>query len=82
MNGKYRYRLHQQNGKDGRHNKKNDVLVKENIKSKEFLTQNIQGIWETMKRITQRIIRTKVEKNSAKGPRKYFNKIIQEKILT
>ena len=32
-----------------------DTLVKENVKSKKFLTQNIQEIWDTMKRRNLRI---------------------------
>ena len=33
-----------------------DTLVKENAKSKTFMTQNIQEIWDTMKRTNLRII--------------------------
>lgn len=33
-----------------------DTLVKENAKSKKLLTQNIQKIWDTMKRANLRII--------------------------
>ena len=33
-----------------------DTSVKENVKSKKFLTQNIQEIWDTMKRPNLRII--------------------------
>jgi hypothetical protein len=31
---------------------KNDTSVKENVKSKKLLTQNIQDIWDTTKRPT------------------------------
>ena len=34
-----------------------DSLVKENIKSNKFLTQNIQEIWDTMKKPSLRIIK-------------------------
>jgi hypothetical protein len=33
-----------------------DMLVKENAKCKKFLTQNIQEIWDTVKRASLRII--------------------------
>ena len=33
-----------------------DTSVKENVKSKKFLTQNIQENWGTMKRLNLRII--------------------------
>ena len=36
--------------------KETDISVKENVKSKKFLTQNIQEIWDTMKRPNLRII--------------------------
>jgi restriction endonuclease len=36
--------------------KKIDTPVKENVKSKKFLTQNIQKIWDTVKRPNLRII--------------------------
>ena len=36
-----------------------DSLVKENIKSKKSLTQNIQEIWDAMKRPNSRIIGNK-----------------------
>ena len=35
---------------------KGDSSVKENVKSNKFLTQNIQEIWDTMKRQNLRII--------------------------
>jgi hypothetical protein len=37
-----------------------DTLVKENTKYKKVLTQNIQEIWDTMKRPNLRIIRIAV----------------------
>ena len=35
---------------------KGDSSVKENVKSNKFLTQNIQELWDTMKRQNLRII--------------------------
>ena len=56
-----------------------DTPVKENAKSKKFLTQNIQKIWDTMKRPNLKIIGIEEEDSQLKGPEKIFNKIIEEK---
>ena len=50
--------------------------VKENVKSKKFLTQNIQKIWDTMKRPSLRI--TGIEELQLKCREYVFNKIIEE----
>ena len=54
-----------------------DSLVKENIKSNKFLTQDIQKIWDTMKRQSLRIIGIE-EELQFKGTENIFNKIIEE----
>jgi hypothetical protein len=52
--------------------------MKENVKSKKFLTQNLLEIWDTMKRPNLRIIRIEEEEDSQlKGPESIFNKIIE-----
>jgi len=56
-----------------------DRSVKENIKSKKFLTKNIQKIWDTMKRPNLRIIG---ECSQLQGPENIFNKIREENPLT
>jgi hypothetical protein len=49
---------------------------------KYFLTQNIQEIWNTMKRSNLRIIGIEEGNDSQiKGPENTFNKIIEEKFL-
>ena len=54
-------------------------MVKENIKSNKFLTQNIQEIWDTIKGPNLRIIRVEEgEELQIKGPENIFNKIIEE----
>jgi hypothetical protein len=54
-----------------------DTSVKENAKSKKFLTQNIQEIWDTMKRSNLRIRGIEEGKDSQhKGPETKFNKIL------
>ena len=51
-------------------------MVKENIKSNKFLTQNIKEIWDTIKKHNLRIIRTKEgEELQLKGTENIFNKI-------
>ena len=40
-----------------------DTSIKENVKSKKFLTQNIQEIWDIMKRPNLRIIGMEEGKN-------------------
>jgi hypothetical protein len=49
-----------------------DTLVKENAKSKIFLTQKIQEIWDTMKRPNLSIIGTGEDEGSQLKPRTYF----------
>ena len=53
-----------------------DSSVKENIKFNESLTQNIQEIWDTMKRPNLRIIG--IEEAQLKNTENIFNKIIEE----
>jgi hypothetical protein len=48
-----------------------DTSVKENVKSKKFVTQNIQEIWENIKKTSLRIIGIK-RRISGQKPRKYF----------
>ena len=56
-----------------------DTSVKENVKVKRFLTQNIQEIWKTMKRPNLRIIGIEEGKGSQlQGPENILNKIIEE----
>jgi hypothetical protein len=56
-----------------------DTLVKENAKFKKFPAQNIQEIWDTMKRQNPRIVGIeKGEDPQFKGPENIFNKIIEE----
>ena len=52
---------------------------KENVKSKKFLTQNIQKIWDTMKRSNLWIIGIEEgEEPQLQGPENIFNKIIED----
>jgi hypothetical protein len=56
-----------------------DMTIKENGKCKKILTQNIQGIQDTMRRPNLRII--DIDKNEDfqfKGSVNSFNKIIEE----
>jgi hypothetical protein len=56
-----------------------DITVKENEKYKKLLTQNIQEIQDTMKRLNLRIIGIEEREDSQfKGPGNIFNKIIDE----
>ena len=56
-----------------------DTLVKENAKSKKFLTENIQAIWNTMIRPNLRKIGIKEgEESQLKDPENIFNKVIGE----
>ena len=48
------------------------TLVKENVKSKKFLTQNIQEIWDTMKRPNLRIIGIEGQDSQIKGTENIF----------
>lgn len=53
--------------------------VKENAKCKRFLIQNIQEIWDTMKRPNLKIIGKKEKEDyQFKGSENIFNKIIEE----
>ena len=53
--------------------------VQENVKFQIFLTQNIEEIWDTIKRSNLRIIRIEREDSQVRGPKNIFNKIIEEK---
>jgi hypothetical protein len=56
-----------------------DTVVKENIKHKQILTQNIQEIQETRRRPNLRIIGIEDSKDSQlKEPKSIINKIIEE----
>ena len=55
-----------------------DSLVKENIKSNNFLTQSIQEIWNTMKRPNLRIIRVEEGELQLKGTENIFKKIKED----
>ena len=55
-----------------------DSSVKENIKYNKSLTQNIQEIWDTMKRPNLRIIGIKEGEVQLKSTENIFNKIIEE----
>lgn len=60
-----------------------DILVKENVKSIIFLTQNIHEIWNTMKRLIIWIFRIEErEECQKKAPENILKKFIEEKILT
>ena len=59
--------------------KEMDTLVKENVQSKNFLTQSIQEIWDTIKRSNLRIIQIEEREDSQlKGPGNIFSKITEE----
>jgi hypothetical protein len=54
-----------------------------NAKCKKFLTQNIQEMWDTMKRPNLRIIGIEEGEHSQfKGPEYIFNKVIEKIFLT
>ena len=56
-----------------------DTTIKENVKCKKILTQNIQEIQDTMRRPTLRIIGIDEKEDfQLKGPANIFNKIIKE----
>ena len=55
-----------------------DSLVKENDKSKKFLTENIQEIWDTMKRPNLWLIGVEEGELQLKGTENIFRKIIEE----
>lgn len=54
-----------------------DSSVKENVKSKKHLTQNIQELCDTMKRPNVRIIGME-EGFQLRNPKKYLNKFVEE----
>ena len=56
--------------------------VKENIKSNKSVTQNIQKIWDTMKRPNLTIIAIEGEEVKLKCIENIFNKIIEENFLS
>jgi chromosome segregation ATPase len=57
-----------------------DTTLKENAQSKNLLTQNIQEIQNTMRRLNLRIIcKEESEDSQLKGPVNIFNKIIEKK---
>jgi hypothetical protein len=62
-----------------RHDKKIGYLVKENVKSKKFLPQNIQGIWYSMKRSNLMVRIEEGEEIQIKGTDNTFNKITEKK---
>ncbi|KAL6052546.1 hypothetical protein STEG23_025296 [Scotinomys teguina] len=56
-----------------------DLTVKENTKTKKVIKQNVQEIWDTMKRSNIRIIGIEEgEEYQLKGTENIFNKIIEE----
>ena len=55
-----------------------DSSVKENIKSNKSLTQNIQEIWDNIKRPNLRIIGIEEGEVQLKSTENIFNKIIEE----
>jgi wobble nucleotide-excising tRNase len=56
-----------------------DTMIKENVKCKKILTQNIQEIQDTMRRPNLRIIGIDEKEDfQLKGPVNIFNKIIVE----
>ena len=55
-----------------------DSQVKENVKSKKILAQNIQKIWDTMKRSSLITWLEEQEETQAKGTENIFNKITEE----
>ena len=57
------------------------ISVKETVKSKTFLTQNIYEIWDPMKRSNSRITGGEEgEESQLKGPQHIFNQIIGENL--
>ena len=56
-----------------------DISLKENVNAKNFLTQNIQEMWGTLKRPTLTIIGIQdYEESQVQGPENILNKIIEE----
>jgi hypothetical protein len=60
-----------------------DTTIKENVKCKKILTQNIRKIQDTMRRPNLRIIGIDENKDfQLKGTVNIFNKLIEESSLT
>jgi hypothetical protein len=58
-----------------------DTSVKENVKARKFLIQNIQEIWDMMKRSNLRIIRIEGgEESKLQGPENILDKNIEENL--
>jgi hypothetical protein len=56
-----------------------DISIKANVKSEKLLAQNIQEIWDTVKRPNLRIIEIEEgEESQIKGPKNISNNIIEE----
>lgn len=55
-----------------------NISVKENRKSKRFMTQNIQDIWDMRKRPKLRTIGMEEEVFQLKGPENIFSQITEE----
>jgi uncharacterized coiled-coil protein SlyX len=63
--------------------KEMNLSIKENVKCKMFLNQNIQEIWDTMKTPNLRIIEIEEgEDSQLKRSENIFNKIIEKTSLT
>lgn len=59
------------------------ISVKESAKSKNFLTQNIQELWDSIKKPNLRTIGIeKGEDSQFKWPENNFNKILEQATLT
>lgn len=55
-----------------------DISANKNLKSKKFLTENIQEIWDSIKRPNLRKIGIEEEDSQLQGPENIFNRIIEE----
>ena len=53
-------------------------MIHESRKAKKFVTQNVQEIWDTMKRPNLKITGIEGEDSHLRGPENIFNKIIEE----
>lgn len=76
-----RGKLHWQNTREEKnlkhwiYNRELDIMIKENVKSEKILTQNIQKICNTMKKLNLKIIRVeKKRRNHLKSLVNIFNK--------
>ena len=62
-----------------RYGRRNGYISQRKFKSKKFLTQNIQDIWDIVRRPNLRIIGIEErEESQLKGPESIFNKIKEE----